>query len=418
MSDAAAAAPPGPRVGRLAVGSWVLYDLANTIFSLNIVSLYFALWIVRDMGGRDADYGFASAISQVFVFVSAPFLGALSDQMPRRVPLLAISTAVCCLATVFLGAWGPAIGLILFIVANYAYQAGLVFYDALLPDVSNDANRGRISGLGSGIGYLGSFVGLGVGMLILTSDPQGKPTVFLWTGSLFALFSIPCFLFVRERVRGAGQSIVEAALRAIRELRDTLARVRSYPGLGRFLIGRALYADATTTIIVFMGVYVTQELGFTERGAELVLAVGIAAAIVAGLVWGWVVDAIGARRTLNLVLGVWAIVFVGAAAVAYLRLPTYLFWIIAPLAGVGLAGTSTADRPLLLQLAPRDRIGQFYGLYAMIGRFAAIVGPALWGFIVDILGLGRPAAVLSLLAMVVLSYVVLRPLRSILEPTR
>ncbi|TAK23407.1 MAG: MFS transporter [Chloroflexota bacterium] len=395
---------------RLAIGSWILYDLANTIFSMNIVSLYFSLWVVRDMGARDSDYGLASSASQAVLLVTAPFLGALSDQVPRRMPLLVVTTILCCAATFLLGTWGLAASLILFGVANYFYQAGLIFYDTLLPSVSDDSNRGRIGGFGVGIGYFGSFVGVGMGLAILGSDPGAKPLIFKLTGALFLLLAIPCFLWVRERPRAVALRGLASARAAFADLTTSIRHVNRYPGLARFLIGRVFYADAATTIIIFMGIYVTQEIGYTETRAQLVLLVGIAAAVVGGIVWGFVVDRIGPRRAIAYVMLTWAFCLSGAVAIPLLQLPTSLFWLVASLAGVALGGTWTADRPLLMRLAPPDHLGQYYGLYAMVGRFAAILGPLLWAAIVDWLGLGRPAAVASLLVMVAIGYLILRPI--------
>jgi UMF1 family MFS transporter len=120
------------------------------------------------------------------------------------------------------------------------------------------------------------------------------------------------------------------------------------------------------------------------------------------------VDRLGPKRTLDAVLVVWLAVFVLVAAIGGLNLPGWLFWIVGPLSGVALGGLWTADRPLMLQLSPPRYLGQFYGLYAMVGRFAAIIGPLLWAAIVDGLGLGRPVAVLTLAIWIVVSLVILR----------
>jgi UMF1 family MFS transporter len=114
-------------IERRAVVGWVLYDLANTIFSLNIISLYFSLWVVDDMGGRDGDYLVANSVSMALMFLSAPLLGALSDQTPRRLPFLVFTTVVCCVFTAVLGTGGLWLSLVVFVVANYFYQGGLIF---------------------------------------------------------------------------------------------------------------------------------------------------------------------------------------------------------------------------------------------------------------------------------------------------
>ncbi len=405
--DAVGAAPAVPK---RAVAAWALYDLGNTLFSNNVISLYFPLWVVNDMGGRDGDYGLANSLSMALMFVCAPLLGALSDQAPRRMPFLIASTLVCCAFTALLGTGGLLLSLACFVIANFVYQAGLIFYDALLPSVSTEENRGRIGGLGVGVGYLGSFIGIGLGMTLLRADPAAKPLVFQLTALLFCLFAIPCFVWVRERRRPAARPLGgESVRRALAELRETVARLRDYPALARFLVGRVFYADAANTLIAFMGIYATRETGMTERQVQILLLVGIAAAVASGLAWGPVVDRIGPKRALNAVLGVWAVVLAAAAAIGYGLLPNVVFWLVAVLAGVALAGTWTADRPFMLRLAPPDRLGQFYGLYAMVGRFAAIMGPLLWTAIVDWLDWGRPAAVLSLLVMVGIAAVILAP---------
>ncbi|MDP9357931.1 MAG: hypothetical protein M3R02_22135, partial [Chloroflexota bacterium] len=179
-----------PEVGidRRAVASWALYDLANTLFSLTIVSLHFSLWVVDDRGGRDGDYLIANSISMALMFLSAPLLGALSDQVPRRMPFLALSTVVCCCFTALLGMGGLALSLVFFVIANYFFQAGLIFYDTLLPSVSTEANRGRIGGLGVGVGYGGSLIGVVLGLAVLAVDPNGRPLIFKLTALLFLLF--------------------------------------------------------------------------------------------------------------------------------------------------------------------------------------------------------------------------------------
>jgi UMF1 family MFS transporter len=406
-----AATPEKPKL--LAVSSWVLYDLANTIFSMNIVTLYFSLWIINDMGGRDSDYAVANSLSMFIVFLVAPFLGALSDQTPRRMPFLIVTTVVCCAATFLLGMTGVFLALVIFVVANAFYQSGLIFYDALLPVVSTPENRGRVGGIGIGVGYMGSFIGVLTGLIvlenllgltILENNPADKPLVFKLTAVLFFLFALPCFFWVREKPR-AGSVVLgpKAAKRALHDLRNTLARLDRLPNLRRFLIGRVFYTDAANTFIIFMGVYLTNEVDFSEAQVQIALILGIAAAMVGGLSWGFVVDWIGPKPSLLIVIGLWTIAIILTVLVPLFSLTSNIFWAVAPLGGFALGSTWAADRPLMLRLAPPQNIGQFYGLYAMVGRFAAIVGPLLWALIVNGLDWGRPAAVAAFLPMMAIA---------------
>lgn len=391
---------------KLAVISWALYDLANTVFSMNITSLYLPLWVVNTMGGSDADYGNAASLSMLMIFISAPILGALSDRAGRRLPFLLIVTALCIVFTVLLGLGSLATSLFVFIIANYMFQAGLIFYDALLPAVSTEENRGRISGLGVGLGYIGSFIGVGSGLLLL--NRIGYVGIFRMSALLFLVFAVPCFLFVKERGTATFRFQVKMVTEAFTQVRHTVANARESPGLVRFLIGRIFYTEPINTLIIFMGIYVANEVGFSATEVQILLLVSTTAAVIGGFVFGPVVDKIGPKRSLNVVLIVWMVVLSGAIAVAVLNLPGALFWGVACLAGAALGGTWTTDRPYLMRLAPPKYLGEFYGLFRMAGRFASVIGPLVWGLVTTTLGLGRPAAVFVLLVFVIISFCVLQ----------
>jgi len=386
--------------------SWAFYDLANTIFSMNIVSLYMGLWVVNAMGGTDSMYATANSASMLLMFLTAPLLGAISDQAGRRMPFLLASTLACVTLTALLGTGGLIASLVFFGLANYFFQAGLVFYDATLPIVSTPETRGRVGGIGIGMGYVGSFIGVAVGLFL--ERTYGYVTIFRVTAALFLVFAVPIFLFVREpvlrRAKRAGNLVSGAA----RQVVQTVKEVSKYRGLGRFLIGRVFYADAANTLIVFMGIYLTNEVRFGPAERNAVLLFSIATSAIGGFTWGSVVDRIGPRRTLRMVLVLWMATLALAMLIPVLDLPRRLFWIVGGIFGLSLGGTWAADRPWMLLLSPPSKVGEFYGLYSMIGRFAAVVGPLLWAFITDTLGWGRPAAVGGLLVMVIISYFILR----------
>jgi UMF1 family MFS transporter len=413
-----------PAASKKAVVSWVLYDLANTIFSMGVVSLHFSLYVRDAVGPQRADsvYGVVTAVSMGIIFLVAPLLGALSDRARRRMPFLAWSTIVCCGCTA-LFARGPfALTAVLFVVANAAYQAGVQFYDALLPEVTTDENRGRIGGIGIGVGYLGAYIAVGLGLAL---RPMHYPLYFGIVAACFAALAVPCVLFVRERGNpnprpiGGLRVIGEATRRTLDALRDG----RRYPGLLRFLIGRVFYTDAINTVIAFMSLYtlnvaafagLTAEAGRTQAGYVLLTAISFA--VVGGFAWGRLVDRIGPKRTLTIVLQLWMAIFALAAAVGFLRLPLVFLYVVGILAGTALGGVWSADRPYMLRLTPPGRVGEFFGLYGMVGRFSAITGPALWAattyVAVERSGqselTGQAWAIVFLLAMVVVGALILR----------
>ena len=426
MRDPASAVPASPpvhQITRRAVTGWVLYDLANTIFSMGVISLLFPLW-VRDAVGADkadARYGVITAISMGIIFVLSPLLGAMTDRARTRMPFLMVSTGICVALTTLLGRGPFVMTAILFIIANAAYQAGLQFYDALLPEVSTPENRGRIGGVGVGVGYFGSYIAVGLSIFVKTDS---KPLLFALYAIAFLLFSIPCLLFVKERGNPNPRPInLAAMIDSLRGTYDALRHSQQFPGLLRFLIGRVFYTDAINTVINIMVLYtvnvaiasgLSKDAG--EGRAKLIMLFAITFAVAGGFAWGWLADKIGPRRTLRHVLHFWMGIFILAALVGILRLPLLFMFIVAALAGFALGGVWAADRPFMLRLTPPDRIGEFYGLYGMVGRFSAITGPIVWAIVTAALIKGgatplmaQGVAVLVLLALVIVSYVILRP---------
>jgi MFS transporter, UMF1 family len=396
--------------------SWAIFALGNHFFALNIASLYFSLWVVNIMGARDADYGLANSISMGIIFLGSPLLGALTDQAPRRMPFLIAATLLCVGFTLALGHDGLFVSLACFVIANIGYQAGLQFYDSLLPSVSTPDRYGRVGGIGMAVGYLGSLLAILLGKTLLkgadllphTEATARYVTVFQASALLFLTFALPCFFFVRERVHADRRFTLASVSAAVKEVGHTLRRLPDFPGVGRYLVARFFFTDAVNTVIAFMGIYVTNEVGFTVAQASLVMLVALVVTIPCALAWGRAVDAIGPKRTLNWVLVLWMIDFAWVAAIGFFKLPGVWFWSAACLTGIALGGTGAAERPMMLRLTPPDRVGEFFGLYGMVGRFSAIIGPFLWGVVTDYMHLGRPMAILTLLAGILISFTVLQ----------
>lgn len=426
LPAAGAEAAPAPRphvITRRAVVSWVLYDLANTIFSMGVVSLYFSLWVRDQVGAHraDATYGIITAISMGVIFLVSPLLGAMTDRAPRRMPFLVVSTLVCVAFTALLARSGFYVTAACFVAANIAYQAGLQFYDAMLPEVSTEENRGRIGGIGVGVGYLGSYLAVAIGLLLTTAD---KPRLFTAIAAAFLLFAIPCFLFVKERGNPHPRPIDwEMVRNSTRETIRTLRSGHRYPGLLRFLLGRVFYTDSINTVISIMALYtvnVAVSTGLTEeqgqKQAQLILMSAITFAVLGGFFWGWMTDRHGPKRTLSLVLYCWMGIFTLAGMVGVLGLPLWCLYVVAGAAGLALGGIWAADRPYMLRLTPPARIGEFYGLYGMVGRFSAVTGPIIWAgatwLTIQKLGLqprvGQGIAVLVLLGMILTAFAILR----------
>lgn len=396
--------------------SWALYDLANTIYSYAIVSYAIGLWAVDRLGPADGQFWVlaAGAASVLLNAIVSPALGAMSDRTGGRLVYLFVFTVVAVIASAAIGLTEtPAVGLLLYALANFAYQAALIYYDATLPLVARPEARGRVSGIGVAVGYLGTLLIAG---LILILDSGSKPITFFLAAALFGLFSIPLFVIVREPPRVASQRFrIGDALRSWSQLGTTIEHARAVPGLGRFLLARFFYTDPVNTVIVIMSVFATQAIGLTAGTANLVLLLLTVVAVGASFGWGQLVERIGPKRTLQIVLSTWAVGLVIAGVV--LSFPTFLIG--GALLGAGLGGVWTSDRVFLLRLSPPDQLGEFFGLYGIAGKFSAVTGPLLYGVIVSTLldaGWGSGAYQVGILSFVILMVVGMWLLRGVPEP--
>ena len=399
--------------------SWALYDFANTIFSFAIVSQAMGLWLVDDarFGPRDGNalFSVAVAVSVGLNAIVSPILGALSDRAGgRRLPYLLAFTILCIVPTALIGFSAPVLGLLLFVVANFAYQAALIYYDATLRVVSYPATRGTLSGIGVAIGYLGTiFIALLI--FILKVPVEG---IFLIAAVFYAIFAIPIFLVVRE-AKGTGSTFPSVAdvLGSWSQLRTTARDARAVPGLWRFLLGRFFYSDAVNTIIVVMAVVATQAMGLTAQQANLVLLTLTIVAVLASFGWGRLVDARGPKQTLLIVLASWAVgLIIGgfSLGLAGTTLGLALFLLGGAILGSGLGGVQVSDRVLMMRLAPPAQLGEFFGLYGLVGKGSQVIGQLLYGAILfvflDTLGNGAyQIAVLSLLVTMLIGVWLVRP---------
>ena len=374
----------GQRIPLLSVGSWALYDFANTIFSLNIISNYFPQYVVEDNGLKDAVYAYPQALALLLVALIMPLLGAMSDRAGRRMPWLVGFTLLCIAMTAVMGlASNVWLVIAAYVLATIGYQTALVFYDALLPSVSTTLNWGKISGFGVGLGYVGALFG-GVVATLLLGDTYKNQDAFLPTAILFLIFALPCFFLVREHHKGQtyGSKSADTSQKsetlswrnAVTQIWHTLHDARKVPGLMRFLVANFFYSDALNTVIIAMGVYATQVIGF-EKVFE-VLAPATVAAVIGSWIFGVVTDRLTAKHALVISLSLWIPVL---AAAIFITDKTIFQWGIATLAGVALGSTWTSARTMMVELSPPDKLGEFMGIYNLTGKFSAVLGPVLWG---------------------------------------
>jgi UMF1 family MFS transporter len=406
--------------------SWALYDFANTVFSMNIATLYFAAWLVGDLGHSNTLYATVNGIASALVVVSIPVFGAISDATQRRKPWVVGFTIIACISTVVMAILGqiglPLIGegitgtisnamispgvalfgvLAAFTLANYAYQGAQPFYNAMLPELVPVDHRGRLSGMGAAFGYIGSITGVLLTFPFFTGSLPligalpgrviallrnavpftahgGRVSTFVPTAVIFLLFSLPLFLFCRDHNALHGKRHVPWR-EAFRDVRQTLKETRKYPGSMRFILTSFLYQDAMGTIIANMALYAIFAMGFVKGSEATLFIILTVPAVIGSYGIGRLVDRFGPKRTLSWVLTGWVVLLI-AMIVAPSRAA---FWVVGACIGLIYGGVSTAERPLLLSLVPDVEAGRFFSLMVLSSRAAAVVGPFIWALAVD-----------------------------------
>jgi UMF1 family MFS transporter len=390
--------------GRASVAAWVLYDLANTTFALGVGSRYFGLWLIEDRRGSDWQLSVATVVAMFAVIILGPWIGALSDHLGRRKPYLVFSTLLCVASTALLATWGIVPSLALYVLGTIGFHTGAVIYDALLPDVSTPRTAGRVSGIGVAVGYLGSALALGLGMYFLPR--AGYLAVFRSLALAFLVFALPAFIWIRERPRSRKPGRPPGLLKSPGTMVNAWKSAATYGGVVRFLIGRFLYTDAINTVFLFNAVFAKLELGFTDAQTDKLALLGIACACLGAAVSGRLVDWIGPKRVLNAALYA-QLIGLGAAVTASLTGVTAIGWLVAVGGGAGVGAAWASDRVLMTRLSPPHLVGEFFGLYATVGRFATVLGPLVWALTSDWLGWGRTAALALLGVFIIAARIVL-----------
>ena len=377
------------------IASWCLYDWANSAFNTLVVtfvySTYFAQTFADDPGRGTALWSRGITASALIIAVLAPFAGALADQGDRRKYLIGC-TLTCCLMTAALTfvqpdqAHAAFLAMVVFVVANVAFEIGLVFYNSFLPNITPDDRIGRVSGFGWGLGYAGGLICLALALPFATGDPPplGMSTADgfhiratnLLVAGWFFVFSLPIFLFVRDPDARHARLDIGAA---VADLRRTFAHLRHHRQVIRFLVARLIYNDGLVTIFAFGGIYAAGTFGFT---LSEVIVFGIALNVVAGVgawLFGFVDDRLGGKTTIMI-----SLVFLGLSTVLATFAPDrFWFWVAGIGVGFFLGPNQSASRSLMGRFVPKQHESEFFGFFAFSGKVTAFAGPALLGVLSD-----------------------------------
>lgn len=379
-----------PSIWKKDVLGWSLYDFANTIYSMNIVSLYLKRYIIEDLGYQDSWFDIPFSISMAIAAITLPALGALSDQSTKKKIFLFLFTLTCCIA-VGVMALVPAslvfITIVLFVIANFAYEAGQPFYNTLLYSVAEGTRARYISGVGVAMGYVGSVLGMILvlpfvsgemfGWNISFMDGWGKTGSFFPTAILFMIFALPLFLWVKEKpfVKKKKKKGIRAAYK---DVWDGVRQTKKYPGVLRYLIADYFFEDAVATVILNIGLYCSIVLSLSDTEITTFLIISTISAVFGSFVIGKIAQIWSLKKMMTLIVYGWVV----SLLIFVLTDSMTVVWMVGSFVGILMGGLWTVSRPLLAELVPREELGRFFGLFSLSGRAAAIIGPLVWTLIV------------------------------------
>lgn len=384
------------RGNRTAIIAWCLFDWANSAFPTIIVTFLFSAYFTTAVAPNPelgtALWGQVNSAMALAAAAIAPILGCIADQGGRRKPWLLVLSVVCIAATASLWFVLPdpssvVFALVAYTIAGLGFELGLVFYNAMLPELAPPDRVGRISGWGWGIGYLGGLTGLVICLLLFVHPvppPFGldretaehvrvtNPFAAAW----FALFALPLFLLVPDRT-GTGLSSMQAVRRGLGVLVDTFRQLRTHRNIAIFLVGKMIYMDGLNTLFAFGGIYAAGTFGMTF---DEILLFAIALNVSSGLGaigFAWMDDWVGAKPTILVALT--GMTLLGTAILLVDSKVTF----IALAVGLGLffGPAQASSRSLMSRLAPPESRAEFFGLFALAGRITAFLGPALVGWV-------------------------------------
>jgi UMF1 family MFS transporter len=385
-----------PLAPRREIFAWAMYDFANSGYTTVVLTAVFNAYFVGVVAGDGADksgaatllWTVAMAITNILVLASAPVLGAIADHGAHKKRFLALTTVGCVVFTAalsFVSRGDVALAMTLVILSSLMFASGENFIAAFLPEIADQKDMGRISGYGWSLGYLGGLLVLGMCLVYIQwAQSRGEAAVqyvpvTMWiTAVMFALAALPTFLWLRERAVPQALAPGENYIRiGFARVRHTLSHARHYRDLFRFLITLSVYYCGINTVVVLAAIYAQEVMGFSmQENIMLILVVNVTAAIGA-FGFGLVQDRLGSVRTLAITLLVW----IAALVIAYFTETRAAFWVVANLVGVSLGSSQSAGRALVGQFSPPERAAEFFGLWGLAGKLAAVIGPLVYGLV-------------------------------------
>jgi UMF1 family MFS transporter len=408
-------------LGRPDLRAWAMYDWANSAFQTTIIAAVFPIYFqkVAASGLAPADatsrFAWATTIAILIVALIAPLLGAIADYAAIKKKLLGVFLGIGVAATLAMywierGDW--LFALVLFVIGNVGVAGSIVFYESLLPHLVAEGELDRVSSAGYAVGYLGGGALLAVNLLMIQ-----KPALFgipdagvasrlslASVGVWWLLFSIPLFRRVPEpaaRVEPGEPARGGALVSGGRRLLQTFHELRIYRQAFLLLVAFLLYNDGIQTIFRMATTY-GSELNIDESAMILALLITNFIGVPFAFLFGFVAGRIGAKRAVFAGL----VVYAGITVLAYYMKSAAQFMMLAMMVGMVQGGTQALSRSLFASMIPRHKSSEFFAFFGVFERYAGILGPAVFAWVVQHSGTSRNA-ILSVVVFFVIGGAIL-----------
>ena len=386
-----------PVAGRRELISWALFDFANSGYTTVVMTTIYSAYFVGVIAASTQDMGsgmptllwsIAIGLANFIVMIFGPVIGALADHRASKKTFLLISSIGCIIATTLLAFIEPGeilLSMLLITISAIMFAQGENLIAAFLPELVSRDKMGRMSGYGWCVGYFGGLLTLGCCLWIIHwGQQQGMPDTdiipmtLLVTAAIFTLTASPTFIWLRERAVAQTKDDEISYFRVgYNRLRHTFKQAIHFKDLFRFLLTLAVYQSGVSTVIVLAAIYAQEVMGFGRQELIILIMVVNVSAAVGAFVCGHLQDSIGSVPTLAFTLVLWII----AILTAIFATSTVHMWIAGNIIGIAMGASQAVGRALVSKFTPADRAGEFLGLWGVVIRLSAIIGPLSYGLV-------------------------------------
>lgn len=368
---------------------WLIYDAANSFLHAALGGFFLAQWVVIDNKFDDIWYGATFSLATILVLITSPILGAWSDSIGKRLPFIKWLTVLLVLFYAILAVIAPSslpienrivIALFLAVILQYLYQQSLVFYNSLLEEVSTSKTRGKISGLGEMFGNSGWIVATAILLsfankkFTLIGEP-GRAQIFLPSFLFFTVLSLPMLIKFKEmpkKVVIKEVNIKDVLASTVKGVSDLFHKNKN---AGLFLLSFTLMSDVILTIQLYFAIVMEAIFKIPDSKKFLITLLMFLSMIVANYFLGKLSDKFGSKKIIIL-SGVSLVI---TLSIVLLSSAPFIIFLLAPFIGIGWGGFYVATRSMMIEVSPRQQLGEYFGFYSTFQRFASITGPLLWG---------------------------------------